>query len=257
MRYPVLEVKGLVNRFGTELVHDHLDMEVHKDEVFGIVGASGSGKSVLLRTILGLQRPAAGVVRICGSDITRMSEAQLRPIKARYGVAFQQGALYSGLTLLQNVQLPMMEYLDLDSGARDALALLKIRLVGLPADAAGKYPAQLSGGMIKRAAIARALALDPELLFLDEPTSGLDPVSAATFDDLVLFLQKELKLTIVQITHDLDSIFRTCNRVGVIVDGRMESDTLAGIVNHPNPWIQAYFHGERARERLGGAAHGT
>jgi phospholipid/cholesterol/gamma-HCH transport system ATP-binding protein len=257
MMYPVLEVRGLVNRFGTELVHDRLDMEVRKDEVFGIVGASGSGKSVLLRSILGLQRPDAGVVRICGSDITHMSEAQLRPIKTRYGVAFQQGALYSGLTLLQNVQLPMLEYLDLESGARDELALLKIRLVGLPADAAGKYPAQLSGGMVKRAAIARALALDPQLLVLDEPTSGLDPVSAAAFDDLVLFLQKELKLTIVMITHDLDSLFRTCNRVGVIVDRRMESDTLAGIVNHPNPWIQAYFHGERARERLGGLTHGA
>jgi phospholipid/cholesterol/gamma-HCH transport system ATP-binding protein len=257
MMYPLLEVRGLVNRFGTELVHDHLDMEVHKDEVFGVVGASGSGKSVLLRSILGLQRPDAGVVRICGSDITRMSAAQLRPIKARYGVAFQQGALYSGLTLLQNVQLPMIEYLDLESGARDELALLKIRLVGLPAEAAGKFPAQLSGGMVKRAAIARALALDPELLFLDEPTSGLDPVSAAAFDDLVLFLQKELKLTIVMITHDLDSLFRTCNRVGVIVDRRMESDTIAGIVNHPNPWIQAYFHGERARARVAGEEHGA
>jgi phospholipid/cholesterol/gamma-HCH transport system ATP-binding protein len=257
MIYPLLEVQGLVNRFGTELVHDHLDMEVREDEVFGVVGASGSGKSVLLRTILGLQRPAAGLVRICGCDITHMSEAQLRPIKARYGVAFQQGALYSGLTLLENVQLPMIEHLDLESGTRDELALLKIRLVGLPAEAAGKYPAQLSGGMVKRAAIARALALDPELLFLDEPTSGLDPVSAAAFDELVLFLQKELKLTIVMITHDLDSLFRTCNRVGVIVDRRMETDTLAGIVNHPNPWIQAYFHGERARARLAGEAHGA
>ena len=181
---------------------------------------------MLLRTILGLQRPQAGVVRIEGSDITRLSPAQLRPIKARYGVAFQQGALYSALTLLQNVQLPMIEHLQLDRDALDQLALLKIRLVGLPADAAHKYPAQLSGGMVKRAAIARALALDPTLLFLDEPTSGLDPVSAAAFDDLVLYLQKQLQLTVVMITHDLDSIFRTCNRVGVIVDGHMETDTL-------------------------------
>ncbi|HET9331137.1 MAG TPA: ATP-binding cassette domain-containing protein [Steroidobacteraceae bacterium] len=254
--YPALEVRGLVNRFGEQVVHDGLDMEVQADEVFGIVGGSGSGKSVLLRTILGLQRPQAGTVRIDGSDITRLSEAQLRPIKARYGVAFQQGALYSALTVLQNVQLPMIEHLDLPAAALDELALLKIRLVGLPAEAARKYPAELSGGMVKRAAIARALALDPTLLFLDEPTSGLDPVSAAAFDDLVLYLQQHLKLTIVMITHDLDSIFRTCNRVGVIVDKRMESDTLERIVDHPNPWIQAYFHGERARARAG-AAHGT
>jgi phospholipid/cholesterol/gamma-HCH transport system ATP-binding protein len=257
MRYPVLEVQGLVNRFGNQLVHDGLDMEVDRDEVFGIVGGSGSGKSVLLRTILGLQRPQAGVVRINGADITRLSFAQLRPIKAGYGVAFQEGALYTGLTVLQNVQLPMIEHLDLPAAALDELALLKIRLVGLPQDAAGKYPSQLSGGMVKRAAIARALALDPPLLFLDEPTSGLDPVSAAAFDDLVLYLQKELKLTIVMITHDLDSIFRTCNRVGVIVDRHMESDTLERIVEHPNPWIQAYFHGERARARLAGSRHGA
>lgn len=255
---PVLEVHGLVNRFGEQLVHDGLDMQVEKDEVFGIVGGSGSGKSVLLRTILGLQRPQAGTVRIYGRDITRMSAAQLRATKERYGVAFQEGALFTGLTVLQNVQLPMIEHLELRAAALDELALLKIRLVGLPADAAGKYPAQLSGGMVKRAAIARALALDPALLFLDEPTSGLDPVSAAAFDDLVLYLQKQLKLTVVMITHDLDSIFRTCNRVGVIVDRHMVSDTLARIVDYPNPWIHAYFHGERARERLyGSASHGA
>jgi phospholipid/cholesterol/gamma-HCH transport system ATP-binding protein len=253
----VVEVRGLVNRFGNQVVHDGLDMQVMKDEVFGIVGGSGAGKSVLLRSILGLQRPAAGEVKIDGHDITRMTEAQLRPIKARYGVAFQQGALYSGLTVLQNVQLPMIEHLDLPRRALDELALLKILLVGLTADAAGKYPAQLSGGMVKRAAIARALALDPGLLFLDEPTSGLDPVSAAAFDDLVLYLQRQLRLTIVMITHDLDSIFRTCNRVGVIVDRRMVSDTLERIVDYPQPWIQAYFHGERARARLGGGLHGA
>ena len=254
--HPVVEVRGLVNRFGRQVVHDGLDMQVNEDEVFGIVGGSGSGKSVLLRTILGLQRPVAGTVRIRGSDITQLSEAQLRPIKAGYGVAFQSGALYSGLTVLENVQLPMIEHLKLPPAALEGLALLKIRVVGLPADAAAKYPAQLSGGMVKRAAVARALALDPQLLFLDEPTSGLDPVSAAAFDELVLYLQRHLKLTIVMITHDLDSIFRTCNRVGVIVDRRMESDTLERIVDYPHPWIRAYFHGERARARLG-AEHGT
>ena len=182
-----MEVRGLVNRFGRQVVHDGLDMRVGADEVFGIVGGSGSGKSVLLRTILGLQRPVAGTVRIRGRDITHLSEAQLRPIKAGYGVAFQAGALYSGLTVLENVQLPMIEHLRLPPPALEGLALLKIRLVGLAEDAAGKYPAQLSGGMVKRAAVARALALDPQLLFLDEPTSGLDPVSAAAFDDLVLY----------------------------------------------------------------------
>ena len=255
MIYPVLEVIGLVNRFGTQLVHDRLNMEVREDEVFGTAGGSGTGKSVLLRSILGLQRPEAGVIRIAGQDITRMSSRQLYDVKARYGVTFQQGALYSALTVRQNVQLPMLELVDIDPAARDELAMLKILLAGLPADAADKYPSQLSGGMIKRAALARALALDPKLLFLDEPTSGLDPISAAEFDELILYLQKQLRLTVVMITHDLDTIFRTCNRVGVIVDRHMETDTLEGIVNNPHPWIQAYFHGERARERL--AKHGT
>lgn len=255
MIYPILEVVGLVNRFGQQVVHDGLSMEVREDEVFGIVGGSGTGKSVLLRSILGLQRPQAGIVRIAGYDITRMNASQLYQIKARYGVTFQQGALYSALTVLQNVQLPMIEHVDMPPAARDELAMLKIRLAGLPADAAEKYPAQLSGGMVKRAALARALALDPKLLFLDEPTSGLDPISASEFDELILYLQKQLRLSVVMITHDLDTIFRTCNRVGVIVNKRMEVDTLEGIVNNPNPWIQAYFHGERARARLD--RHGT
>jgi phospholipid/cholesterol/gamma-HCH transport system ATP-binding protein len=257
MRYPVLEVSGLVNRFGAQVVHDGLDMRVERDDVFAIVGGSGTGKSVLLRSILGLQRPQSGTVSINGADITHMGWTQLRAVKAGYGVAFQQGALYSALTVLQNVQLPMIEFLHLKSASLDELAMLKIRLAGLPADAAGKYPSELSGGMVKRAAVARALALDPTLLFLDEPTSGLDPLSAAAFDDLVLYLHQQLKLTIVMITHDLDSIFRTCNRVGVIVDKRMQSDTLQGIVNNPNPWIHAYFHGERGRARLAEFEHGA
>jgi phospholipid/cholesterol/gamma-HCH transport system ATP-binding protein len=253
--YPILEVIGLVNRFGSQVVHDGLNMDVREDEVFGIVGGSGTGKSVLLRSILGLQRPQAGIIRIDGRDITKMTAAQLYEVKARYGVTFQQGALYSALTVTENVQLPMIEHVDIDAETRCELAMLKIRLAGLPADAAEKYPSQLSGGMIKRAALARALALDPKLLFLDEPTSGLDPISASEFDELILYLQKELKLTVVMITHDLDTIFRTCNRVGVIVDRHMEVDTLEGIVNNPHPWIQAYFHGERARARL--ERHGT
>jgi len=244
---PMVEALGIVNRFGTQVVHDHLDMTVVENEVFGIVGGSGTGKSVLLRTILGLQKPQEGIVRLEGQDITKLSEEKLRAVKARYGVTFQGGALFTSLTVLQNVQLPMIEHVKLTPRMRDELAMLKIRLVGLPSEAAQKYPSQLSGGMVKRAALARALALDPRLLFLDEPTSGLDPISAADFDALIMELQSQLKLTVVMITHDLDTIFRTCNRVGVIVDRKMEIDTLEGIVKHEHPWIRAYFHGERAR----------
>jgi phospholipid/cholesterol/gamma-HCH transport system ATP-binding protein len=251
---PIVEVRGLVNRFGTQIVHDGLDMTVEPGEVFGIVGGSGSGKSVLLRSILGLQRPQAGEVRLLGREVTRMPVDELKQVKANYGVTFQQGALFSSLTVLQNVQLPMLEHLRLSPSALDELALLKVRLVGLSDEAARKYPAQLSGGMIKRAALARALALDPRLLMLDEPTAGLDPISAAAFDELLMDLRQQLGLTVIMITHDLDTIFRTCNRVGVIIDRRMTSDTLEGITRNPHAWIQAYFHGERAQRF---ATHGT
>jgi len=247
MAEALIEVRGLVNRFGAQVVHDHLDMTVEKGEVFGIVGGSGSGKSVLLRSILGLQRPQAGEVRMLGRDLTQLATAALKEIKATYGVTFQQGALFSSLTVLQNVQLPMLEHLQLSPRALDELALLKVRLVGLTDEAARKFPAQLSGGMIKRAALARALALDPHLLMLDEPTAGLDPISAAAFDELLMDLRQQLGLTVIMITHDLDTIFRTCNRVGVIIDRKMTSDTLEGITRNPHPWIQAYFHGERAQ----------
>jgi phospholipid/cholesterol/gamma-HCH transport system ATP-binding protein len=234
-------------------------MQVLRGEVFGILGGSGSGKSVLLRTILGLRRPQAGHVLVEGVDMTTLDGEDLRQAKARYGVTFQHGALFSALTVRENIQLPMIEHLKLPADAMDELARLKLRLVGLPEDAAGKYPSQLSGGMVKRAALARALALDPRLLFLDEPTSGLDPISAAAFDDLIAYLQQELQLTVVMITHDLDTIFRICQGVGVIVDRHMVQDTRERIVDHPHPWIQAYFHGTRAARFAadGGSARGA
>jgi phospholipid/cholesterol/gamma-HCH transport system ATP-binding protein len=243
----ILAVRGIVNRFGTQVVHDGLDMEVRPGEIFGIVGGSGSGKSVLLRTILGLQRPQAGTVEIQGHDLTELYGDALRVVKRSYGVTFQHGALFSSLTVSENVELPMIEAHDLPADVLKGLAAQKIQLVGLPVDAGVKYPAQLSGGMVKRAALARALALDPMLLFLDEPTSGLDPIAAAAFDELLLYLQRSLKLTVVMITHDLDTIYRTCNRVGVIVDKRMVCDTLDGIVQNDHPWIREYFHGARGR----------
>jgi len=255
MAEALIEVRGLVNRFGAQVVHDHLDMTVERGEVFGIVGGSGSGKSVLLRSILGLQRPRAGEVRMLGRDLTQLSTPALKEIKATYGVTFQQGALFSSLTVLQNVQLPMLEHLHLSPRALDELALLKVRLVGLTDEAARKFPAQLSGGMVKRAALARALALEPQLLMLDEPTAGLDPISAAAFDELLMDLRQQLGLTVIMITHDLDTIFRTCNRVGVIIDRKMTSDTLEAITRNPHPWIQAYFHGERAQRFGQGKEH--
>ena len=247
---PIVVARGIVNRFRSQVVHDGLDMEVHKGEIFGVVGGSGSGKSVLLRTILGLQTPRAGTVEIEGRDLARLHGEELRAVKRSYGVTFQHGALFSSLTVAENVQLPLIEAGRLPEEVLEGLADLKLRLVGLPPGTAAKYPAQLSGGMIKRVALARALALDPELLFLDEPTSGLDPIAASAFDELLLYLQRSLHLTVVMITHDLDSIFRTCNRVGVIVDQHMISDTLEGIVGNPHPWIREYFHGARGRQAL-------
>lgn len=247
----LLEVQGIVNRFGTQTVHRGLDMQVQAGEIFGIVGGSGAGKSVLLRTILGLNRPQAGTVRFMGHDLAQMGPQELKRVKANYGVTFQEGALFSSLTVRENVQLPMLEHLQLPERGLEELTALKIQLVGLPPGTAAKYPAELSGGMVKRAALARALALDPLLLLLDEPTSGLDPIGAAALDDLLLYLHQQLKLTVVMITHDLDSILATCSRVGVIVEGRMISDTLEGITHNPHPWIRAYFGGERARQRRG------
>jgi phospholipid/cholesterol/gamma-HCH transport system ATP-binding protein len=222
-------------------------MEVRRGEVFGIVGGSGSGKSVLLRCILGLHHPQAGRVELDGEDLAGLHGDALRKVKHGYGVTFQNGALFSALTVAQNIQLPMLETSHASAEVLAGLAELKIRLVGLPTEAGSKFPAQLSGGMVKRAALARALSLDPSLLFLDEPTAGLDPIAAASFDELVLFLQRTLRLTVVMVTHDLDTIYRICNRVGVIVDRRMVVGTLDEIERNDHPWIREYFHGARGR----------
>jgi phospholipid/cholesterol/gamma-HCH transport system ATP-binding protein len=244
---PVISVRSVVNRFDSQLVHDGVSLDVYEGEVLGIVGGSGSGKSVLLRTMLGLHRPQSGEVLIEGKDIMKMSNEELLAVKRRYGVTFQQGALFSSLTVAQNIQLPINEYFKASEESLTALAELRLHMVGLEPDAGPKLPSQLSGGMIKRAALARALALDPTLLFLDEPTAGLDPISAAEFDQLVMYLQRGLNLTIVMITHDLDTLVTTCDRVAVLVDRKIVVDTLEGIMANPHPWIQEYFHGPRAR----------
>jgi len=250
-----IAVRGLDLGFGARMILRGLDLDVRRGEVLGFVGGSGTGKSLLMRAILGLVTKRAGRIEVFGQDLNALSPRERQAVERRCGVLFQQGALFSGLTVLQNVQAPMREYLNLSQGLMDDLARLKIAMVGLRPDAADKFPSELSGGMIKRAALARALALDPRLLFLDEPTSGLDPISAAEFDELLIGLQRELALTVVMITHDLDTIFRTCNRVGVIVDRKMLTDSLEGIVANPHPWIQSYFHGDRASRF--GARHGA
>jgi phospholipid/cholesterol/gamma-HCH transport system ATP-binding protein len=255
---PIIRVRGLVTRFGSQVVHDGLSFEVRPNEIMGIVGGSGTGKSVLLRTILGLRRPQAGTVEVYGRDIEQVTAPERLAMVKSYGVTFQNGALISSLTVAQNIQLPLRESYAMSEDVLDELVQLNLSLVGLAPDAAAKYPAQLSGGMVKRAALARALSLEPKLLFLDEPTSGLDPISASDFDALLLYLHAELKLTVVMITHDLDSLFRTCDRAGVIVDGHMITDTLPGLLRNTNPWIHEYFHGPRARavERAVADPHG-
>jgi phospholipid/cholesterol/gamma-HCH transport system ATP-binding protein len=243
----VIAVRDIVNRFGTQVVHDGVSFEVCAGEIFGIVGSSGSGKSVLLKTMLGLRTPDAGVIEVEGKDITHMSNQELRDVKRRYGVTFQQGALFSSLNVAENITLPVVETMRLEESTLAELVELRLRMVGLPPETARKYPSQLSGGMVKRVALGRALALDPVLLFLDEPTAGLDPIAAHEFDELVLYLRKSLGLTVVMVTHDLDTLARTCDRVAVLVDRKVIVDTLEGIVANDHPWIREYFHGARGR----------
>lgn len=243
----VIRVRGLVTRFGAQTVHDGLDLDVRRGEVLGVVGGSGSGKSVLLRSIIGLKRPEGGAIEVLGRDVLSVDEADARAIEQRWGVLFQDGALFSSLTVMQNIEVPLREHCPMREPLMDEIAACKIALVGLPEPTADKFPAQLSGGMRKRAGLARALALDPEILFLDEPTAGLDPIAAAEFDRLIGDLKASLGLTVFLVTHDLDTLFAICDRVAVLVDKKIRIGTLAQHLEDDDPWMRAYFHGPRAR----------
>jgi phospholipid/cholesterol/gamma-HCH transport system ATP-binding protein len=250
MTHPIISVRNLTNSFGDQIVHNGLDLDVYPGEIFGIVGGSGAGKSVLLRSMLGLYRPDSGKIVMRGHNICALGEGESRSLHRHWGVMYQNGALFSGLTVAENVALPIREYLSLPDDVVHELAVLKLNLVGLPEAAAGKFPAELSGGMVKRAGLARALALDPPLLFLDEPTAGLDPIAASGFDQLILALRKRLGLTVVMITHDLDTLFGTCDRIGVLVNQKMVEGVPLDVMRNPDPWIQEYFGGPRAQHAL-------
>lgn len=247
-KQPIIRVRGLNVSFGAKAILKRLDLDVPPGEVMGFVGGSGQGKSVLTRAILGLIPKQSGSIEVFGQDIDRVSSGEHRALERRWGVMFQGGALFSALTVKQNIQTPMREYLSLSQDVMDELAMLKIKLVGLDPDAADKYPSQLSGGMVKRAALARALALDPELLFLDEPTSGLDPIGAADFDELIATLRKTLGLSVFMVTHDLDSLFSICDTIAALADGKViAAGPLSTMLDSNHPWLRSYFHGKRGR----------
>ncbi len=250
----VIKVTGLITAFGAQVVHDGLDFDVRRGEVMGVVGGSGTGKSVLLRTIIGLNKPQAGRIEIFGRVPESLSPSEQRRLQTRWGVLFQDGALFSSLTVSQNIEAPMREHSDLPPKFRRELVALKIAMVGLPDLAGDKLPAELSGGMRKRAGLARALALDAEILFLDEPTAGLDPIGAAQFDRLIQDLQRALGLTVFMVTHDLDSLHTICDRVSVLIDKRIKVGTIASLMREPDPWIEEYFSGPRGRAATATAA---
>jgi len=249
----VIRVRGLVNAFGGNVIHDHLDLDVHRGEVLGVVGGSGAGKSVLLRSIVGLNHPVEGSIKVFGTEMVGMDPDELRGLQLRWGVLFQGGALFSSQTVAENIQIPLRRYTHMSQQLMDEIAAMKLALVGLPADTAQKYPAELSGGMVKRAGLARALALDPELLFLDEPTSGLDPISANQFDELVRSLQQSLGLTVFMVTHDIDSLRAVCDRIAVLVKKKIKVGTISQLLQDSDPWIHEYFSGARGRAALAGA----
>ena len=247
---PIIRIRGLRTQFGTSVIHDELDLDVRRGEVLGVVGGSGTGKSVLLRTIIGLNKARAGMIEVFGENMTQMSDTQQRVMQKRWGVLFQDGALFSSLTVAQNIEVPLKEHTKLKRDVIRELSAVKVDMVGLPPDAAYKYPSELSGGMRKRAGLARSLALDPELVFLDEPTAGLDPIGAAAFDNLIRNLQQSLNLTVFMVTHDLDSLAAICDRIAVLIDKKIVVDTMENLMELKHPWMQDYFHGPRSRAAM-------
>jgi phospholipid/cholesterol/gamma-HCH transport system ATP-binding protein len=245
----LIEVKGLKNSFGDQVIHEDLDLSVRRGEILGVVGGSGTGKSVLMRSIIGLQKPDAGEIEVFGESMVGRDEEEAKHVRRRWGVLFQGGALFSGLTVAENIQVPIKEFFPgLDQELLDEIAVYKTAMSGLPVDAGAKYPSELSGGMKKRAGIARALSLDPELLFLDEPTAGLDPIGAAAFDQLISELRHALGLTVFLITHDLDTLYAICDRVAVLADRKVVAvGTIPELLALDHEWIQEYFKGPRGR----------
>ena len=244
----VIVVRDVVVGFGERNVLDHLDLDVYRGEILGFVGGSGAGTSVLMRTIIGLLPKRSGSIKVLGVDMDAASDAERQAVERRWGILFQQGALFSSLTVLENLQFPVREYLDLSQHLLDELAVAKLEMVGLDASVCDKFPSELSGGMTKRVALARALALDPEIVFLDEPTSGLDPIGAGEFDTLIATLQRTLGLTVFMVTHDLDSLHTVCDRIAVLAEGKViAAGTMDTMLASQHPWLQAYFHGKRAR----------
>ncbi|PPI85422.1 ABC transporter ATP-binding protein [Marinobacter maroccanus] len=245
---PVIAVRDLCNSFGEHVVHENLDLDLLRGEILGVVGGSGTGKTVLLRSIVGLNTPASGHIRVFGEDLIQLSARARSRIEQRFGVLFQGGALFTSLNLQENIAVPLIEHAGLKRPEAEQLARMKLALTGLPPDAAVRYPSELSGGMVKRASLARALALDPEILFLDEPTAGLDPIGAAAFDRLIVTLRDALGLTVFLVTHDLDTLYSTCDRVAVLSQRKvLVADTLEAVATTEDEWIQDYFNGPRGR----------
>ena len=246
---PIISIRGLSNSFGDQSIHEDLNLDVHRGEILGVVGGSGTGKSVLMRSVIGLQKPDEGEIEVLGENMIDRDEAEAKNIRRRWGILFQNGALFSTLTVAENVEVPIREYFPfVVPPLLDEIASYKIAMSGLPTEAGPKFPSELSGGMRKRAGLARALALDPELLFLDEPTAGLDPIGAAGFDELIQSLQKRLDLTVFLITHDLDTLYAICDRVAVLADRKVIAvGTIPELLALDHPWIQEYFNGPRGR----------